>query len=101
MWEREGLCKSLGPHPTSLLESIDGLVEEEDIPRVTHIFKAFRELHIVLLIQDPIEIGIGYVQGGDLHVLQSSKGKDGPDCRVPDCGGKGLYEVKAKTPSVG
>ena len=46
------------------------------------IFKAFRELHVDLLLQNTIEVGIGDVQGVDLHVFKASKGKDGPDSRV-------------------
>jgi hypothetical protein len=92
----EGVCKGLGPHPASLPKSIGCLPEEKDITRVAKFLKAFRELHIDLLFQDTIEIGIGDVQGVDLHVFKSSKGKDGPDCRVAHSGGKGLCKVKAR-----
>ena len=92
----QNICKGLGPHPSSLLESIDGLVEKEGITRVVKVLKALRKLHIDLLLQNTIKIGIGDVQGVDLHVLKGSKGKDGPDCRVVHCGGKGLCEVKAR-----
>jgi len=78
----EGVSKGLGPHPASLLESIDCLSEEEDITMVTKVLKAFRELHVDLFLQNTIEIGMGDVQGVDFHVFKSSKGKDGPDCRV-------------------
>jgi hypothetical protein len=91
----EGICKGLGPHSASLLETIGCLLEEKDITRPPNCLKAFKELHVDFLLQNTIEVGIGDVKGVDVHVFKGSNGQDGPDSRVAHSGGKGLCEVKA------
>ena len=83
------------PDPPGLLEAIERLPQLADIIWSTN-FKSFWLLHVDLLLQLAIEIGMRNVHRAKLKILQSSNGKDDVNGGISDCWSEGLLEIKAR-----
>jgi hypothetical protein len=92
----ENLLKSLEPLPAALLQAIETLEQTSD-PGVVLLRKALRLAHVNLnVLELTIEIHIGDVNGLELPILESGKGKDDAQSGPFGGGSKGLIEVDAR-----
>ena len=88
--------KGLVPDPACLLQAIERLHKPADLIWTSH-FKSFRLLHVDLLLQSAIEIGMRDVNGAKLKVLQGCQGQHNANGGVANSGSKCLSEIKART----
>ena len=70
---RENRMKGPVPDPACLLEAIEQLLEPADMIWSSH-FKSLRLLHVDLLLQRAIKIGMGNVHRVKIKVLQCRDG---------------------------
>jgi hypothetical protein len=87
--------EGLIPNPACLLEAIEQFVKHADVFWSTHL-ESFRLLHIDLLLQLAIKIGMRDVYRAKFQVLQGCNGANGANGGVSDSRGKGLLEIEAR-----
>lgn len=85
----------LAPDASSLLQSIQRLVEMEHITWVSKVV-ALRLLHVDLLLQLAVDIGMRDVDRAQVQVLNGSYGKNGADGGHAHSRRKGFQVVKAR-----